>query len=78
MPAHKNAVNAYLKIHNINDSYGRAEALLRGGIHWKEQVGPTIDKSGYTLSTPARQWKTDPNEGIMELVDDDDDDDDDE
>ncbi|KAJ5811299.1 hypothetical protein N7474_007600 [Penicillium riverlandense] len=71
LPAHKNAVNAYLKIHNINDSYGRAEALLRGGIHWKDQVGPTIDKSGYTLSTPARQWKTDPNEGIMELVNDD-------
>jgi hypothetical protein len=71
LPANETAVAAYCNLHGITTVEAKAEALLRAGMHWKNQVGPAVDKSGYTLATPVRQFRVSSEEGYMEIVDSD-------
>lgn len=57
VPADEHMLQAYSKVHGAKKAFQKAEAYAAGGVRWKEEVGPEVDKGGRKLATPARQGK---------------------
>lgn len=68
VPADTHALRVYSKAHGLKKAVDKALAYEAGGLRWKEQVGPEIDKSGPTLATPARQYKHSNDEESLVIV----------
>ncbi|KAF7717755.1 Zinc finger C2H2 type domain-containing protein [Penicillium ucsense] len=54
LPADRDSVKIFSRIHGTQTSKQRARLMEEGGRQWKEQAGPQADLSDRPLSTPPR------------------------
>jgi hypothetical protein len=54
LPADRDSVKIFSRIHGTQMSKQKAELMEDGGRRWKEDAGPDMDTSDRALSTPPR------------------------
>lgn len=54
LPADRDSVKIFSRIHGTQTSQQKARLMEEGGRQWKEDAGPDMDISDRPLSTPPR------------------------
>ncbi|KAJ5559167.1 hypothetical protein N7461_003139 [Penicillium sp. DV-2018c] len=57
LPVDEHRLLAFSKAHGKATEKTKAQALLEAGQHWKQQIGPEMDRNDRRLSMPARQCR---------------------
>jgi len=55
LPADENTIDTFSRVHGAYNHKQKAEKILEGGSHWKEETGVDTDMSDRTLCRPAMQ-----------------------